>query len=349
MATFEEERRDHEVMRLTTVVRGGRYNSRAMRSDTENVPPALEAKNISRLYMSSRRGVSDVSLRVERGEVFGLMGPNGSGKSTLLRVLSTAIAPNSGGFRVGGVDGLREKREVRARMGLMVDRPTHYDDLTGRANAYFFARAYGMEEAKAEGALAELFDYFDLAEYADDRVKTYSYGMRKKLALIEALAHGPEVLLLDEPSLGLDYTSQLAYQSRIRALAASGVAVLLASNQVDEVESLCDRAAFLHRGKVVAEGTPEDLISRVEGVRRIVATLRNPVEYGTISEVGGVERVVPEGRDLILHCEERPGIVADVVAGIVRSGGDIVNLSVQKPNLEDVFVQLTGEALRDEV
>jgi ABC-2 type transport system ATP-binding protein len=336
-------------MRLTTILRGGRYNSRAMRSNTHNSPPGLEAKNISCHYKSSGRGVSDVSLRVERGEVFGLMGPNGSGKSTLLRVLSTAIAPDSGSFVVGGVDGLKEKREVRARMGLMVDRPTHYDDLTGRANAYFFARAYGMEETKAQGALAELFDYFDLAEYADDRVKTYSYGMGKKLALIEALAHGPEVLLLDEPSLGLDYTSQLAYQSRIRALASSGVAVLLASNQVDEIESLCDKAAFLHRGKVVAEGTPEDLISSVEGVRRIVATLSNPVEYDSLADLGGVERVVPEGRDLIIHCEERPGIVADVVAGIVRSGGDIVNLSVQRPNLEDAFVKLTGEALRDEV
>jgi ABC-2 type transport system ATP-binding protein len=320
-----------------------------MRPETENASPALEAKNISRLYKSSGRGVSGVNMRVERGEVFGLMGPNGSGKSTLLRVLSTAIAPDSGSFFVGGVDGLKEKRKVRARMGLMVDRPTHYDDLTGRANAYFFARAYGVEEAKAEGALAELFKYFDLADYADDRVKTYSYGMGKKLALIEALAHGPEVLLLDEPSLGLDYTSQLAYQSRIRALAASGVAVLLASNQVDEVEALCDRAAFLHRGEVVAEGTPEVLISRVEGVRRIVATLRNPVKYGSLVEVCGVERVVPEGRDLIFHCEERPGIVAEVVEGIVRSGGDIVNLSVQRPNLEDVFVKLTGEALRDEV
>jgi ABC-2 type transport system ATP-binding protein len=320
-----------------------------MRSESKNAPSALEAKNISRLYKSSGRGVSDVSLRVERGEVFGLMGPNGSGKSTLLKVLSTAIGPDSGSFFVGGVDGLKEKREVRARMGLMVDRPTHYDDLTGRANAYFFARAYGMEKAKAEGALAELFEYFDLAEYADDRVKTYSYGMGKKLALIEALAHGPEVLLLDEPSLGLDYTSQLAYQSRIRALTGSGIAVLLASNQVDEVEALCDRAAFLHRGEVIAEGTPEDLISRVEGVRRIVATLRNPVEYGSVAQIGGVQRVVPEGRDLIFHCEERLGIVADVVAGIVRSGGDIVNLSVQKPNLEDVFVKLTGEALKDEV
>ena len=333
----------------TTMVWGGRYNSRAMSSSAENAPPALEANEISLHYKSSGRGISDVELRVERGEVFGLMGPNGSGKSTLLRVISTAIVPDSGRFRVRDMDGLNEKRRIRARLGLMVDNPTHYDDLTGRANAYFFARAYGMDEAKAEDTLADLFDYFDLAEYADDKVKTYSYGMGKKLALIEAMAHGPEMLLLDEPSLGLDYTSQLAYQSRIRDLASSGVAVLLASNQIDEVESLCDRAAFLHRGKVIAEGTPQDLISRVEGVRRVVATLRNPVEYGSMAEVGGVHRVVPEGRDLIFHCEERPGIVADVVAGIVRSGGDIVNLTVQRPNLEDVFVKLTGEALRDEV
>jgi ABC-2 type transport system ATP-binding protein len=315
----------------------------------DTVRPALEAKSVSRLYKSSGRGVSDVSFSVARGEVFGLMGPNGSGKSTLLRVLSTAIVPDSGGFRVGGIDGRAEIQRVRARLGLMVDRPTHYDDLTGMANAYFFARAYGMDEAKAEGVLSELFEYFDLAEYADDKVKTYSYGMGKKLALIEALAHGPEVLLLDEPSLGLDYTSQLAYQRRIRDLANAGVAVLLASNQVDEVESLCDRAAFLHRGKLVAEGTPENLISSVRGVTRIVATLRNPVQYGPIAVVGGVQRIVPEGNDLVFHCDERPGMVADVVAGIVHAGGDIVSLSVERPNLEDVFVKLTGEALRDEV
>jgi ABC-2 type transport system ATP-binding protein len=330
----------------TTVRPGERYNSRAMGNATT---PALEAKSLGRLYKSSGRGVSDVSFSVAPGEVFGLMGPNGSGKSTLLRVLSTAIAPDSGGFRVGGVDGLEEKRKVRARLGLMVDRPTHYDDLTGMANAYFFARAYGMDEGKAESVLAEHFDYFDLAEYADDKVKTYSYGMGKKLALIEALAHGPEVLLLDEPSLGLDYTSQPAHQRRIRDLAEGGVAVLLASNHVDEVESLCDRAAFLHRGKLVAEGTPEELISSVQGVTRIVATLRNPVEYGSIVDVDGVERIVPEGRDLVFHCDERPGVVADVVAGIVHAGGDIVNLSVERPNLEDVFVKITGEALRDEV
>jgi ABC-type multidrug transport system ATPase subunit len=292
--------------------------------------------------------VEGVNVSVGRGESFGLVGPNGSGKSTLLRVLSTAAEPDSGGFRVGGADGLREKREVRARLGLMVDRPTHYGDLSGWANAYFFARLYGMEEKKAEGALSELFEYFDLAAYRDDRVKTYSYGMGKKLALIEALAHGPEVLLLDEPSLGLDYTSQLALQRKIRDLSASGVAVVLASNQVDEVEALCDRVAFLHKGRLVAEGTPEDLISSLEGVRRIVATLRNPVAYQPIGDVAGVDRVVPEGRHLVVHCEERPGIVADVVAGVVRAGGDITDLAVRRPSLEDVFVKLTGEALRDE-
>src|ERR671926_437333 len=125
--------------------------------------PALYAQSITRLYETSGRGVSEVSLEIQPGEVFGLLGPNGSGKSTLLRVLSTAIAPDSGTFRVGYADGLQEKREVRAKTGLMVDRPTHYGDLSGWANAFFFARSYGMEEEKAASALAELFDYFDLA------------------------------------------------------------------------------------------------------------------------------------------------------------------------------------------
>ena len=282
------------------------------------------------------------------GEVFGLMGPNGSGKSTLLRVLSTAVSPESGSFTVGGVDGLARPREVRAKTGLMMDRPTHYGDLSGWANAYFFARAYDVEEGKVDGVLSELFDYFDLAEYKDDKAKTYSYGMGKKLALVEALAHGPGLLLLDEPSLGLDYTSQLAYQRRIRDLKENGVAIVLGSNQVDEVESLCDRVAFLHRGKLVAGGTPEELISSIKGVRRIMATLRNPVDYEPVVEVSGVDRVVPEGRDLVVHCEDRPGIVADVVAAVVACGGDITDLSVRRPNLEDVYVKLTGEALRNE-
>jgi ABC-type multidrug transport system ATPase subunit len=309
---------------------------------------ALEAENITRRYKSSGRGVTDASLVVADGEILGLVGPNGSGKSTLLRVLSTAIEPDSGSFRVLGADGVREKRKVRARLGLMVDRPTHYGDLSGWANAYLFARSYGMEERKAERALAELFDYFDLAEYKDDKVKTYSYGMGKKLALVEAIAHGPDLLLLDEPSLGLDYTSQLAFQRKVRELAGAGAAVVLASNRVDEVEALCDRVMFLHRGRVVAEGTPEALISSLKGVRRVVATLHNPVEYGSVAEVAGAERVVPEGRDLVVHCEERRGVVADVVAAITDAGGDIVNLSVERPNLEDVFMELTGEGLERE-
>ena len=310
-------------------------------------PTALEAENITRHYKSSGRGVENVSFELRPGEVFGLVGPNGSGKSTLMRVLSTAIAPESGTFRIGGVNGLEERREARAKMGLVVDRPTHYGDLSGWGNAYLFARSYGMEEGKAQSVLAELFDYFGLAEYRDDRTKTYSYGMGKKLALIEAIAHGPELLLLDEPSLGLDYTSQLAYQAKIRELAATGVAVLVASNQVDEVEAMCERVAFLHRGRLVALGTPESFVSSLEGTRRIVATLRNPVEYGALATVPGVERVTTEGRDLVIHCAERPGLVADVVAGLVDAGGDITDLAVRRPSLEDVYVNLTGEALRD--
>jgi ABC-type multidrug transport system ATPase subunit len=309
-------------------------------------PPVLEATDLTLRYGSSGRGISGVSLSVHEGEVYGLVGPNGSGKSTLLRVLSTAIEPSGGRFTIGGADGVREKRRVRAKVGLAVDKATHYGDLTGRANTFLFARAYGMPEKAANGAITELLEDFGLTPYADDRAKTYSYGMSKKLALVEAMAHGPELLLLDEPSLGLDYTSQLAFQKKVRQLAESGTAVVLASNQVDEVEALCDRVAFLNGGKVVAGGTPEELTASLRGVLRMVMTLRSPVGYGPLEEVSGVERVVPEGKHLVVHCEERAGIVAEVVAAVGRLGGDIADLSVRRPNLEDVFVKLTGEALR---
>ena len=134
----------------------------------------------------------------------------------------------------------------------------------------------------------------------------------------------------------------------MRELAGAGAAVVLASNQVDEVEALCDSVVFLHRGSLVAEGTPEELVSSLRGVRRIVATLRNPVDYGEVEVVSGVERAVPEGRDLVVHCEDRQGIVAEVVGAIVRAGGEITDLSVRRPNLGDVFVKLTGEALKRE-
>ena len=307
----------------------------------------LKVRNVSRLYKSSGRGIEGISLTVRPGEVYGLMGPNGSGKSTLLRVLSTAMQPDGGGFKIGGNDGLSERRKVRAKTGLMVDRPTHYGDLSGWANAFLFASSYGMPRKKAEQALMELFEYFGLSEYRDERVKNYSYGMGKKLALIEAMAHSPEFLILDEPSLGLDYTSQLAFQRKLRELSSEGVAILLASNQVDEVESLCDRVGFLYKGRILSEGTPEELTATVGGVKRIVATLRNPVGYEPIRDVSGVQQVTTEGRDLVIHCEDQPNIVADVVAGIVAAGGDITDLLVRRPNLEDVFVKLTGEALAD--
>src|SRR5919107_2605877 len=261
--------------------------------DALEKPATLEARNITRLYKGSGRGVTDISFEVHPGEIFGLMGPNGSGKSTLLRVLSTAIAPESGSFRIGGTDGTKERQKARAKMGLMVDRPTHYGDLTGWANAYLFARSYGIDKGKAEGVLAELFDYFGLAEYRDDKVKRYSYGMGKKLALVEALAHGPELLLLDEPSLGLDYASQLAYQKKIRELVASGVAVLVASNQVDEVETLCDRVAFLHQGRLVAVGATEWLVSPPQGDRGIVGTPPHPIQDGGVRGGAGGPRGVP--------------------------------------------------------
>jgi ABC-type multidrug transport system ATPase subunit len=224
-----------------------------------------------------------------------------------------------------------------------------FPGLTVRENVLMGGYVLRRDRALVRRRLRDVEELLPLVrDRATDKAGNLSGGQRRLVEFARSLMLDPKLVLLDEPSLGLDYNSQLAFQRKVRELAGAGTAIVLASNQVGEVESLCDRVIFLHRGRTVAEGTPEELVSSLAGIRRIVATLRNPVEYGAVREVSGVERVVPEGRDLVVHCEDRRGIVAEVVGAIVRTGGDVADLSVRRPNLEDVFVKLTGEALRDE-
>ncbi len=335
-------------MRLTMILPARRYNARMEEPGARKTQPALEAEDLTCFYASSGRGISGVSLTVARGEVFGLMGPNGSGKSTLLRVLSTAIAPDSGSFRVCGADGSKEKRKVRARMGLMVDRPTHYGDLTGRANASFFASLYGMERAKAEGVVAELFDFFDLAEYADDRVKTYSYGMGKKLALVEALAHGPEVLLLDEPCAALDPAGRDEV-IRIMERLGGDTTVIYSTHILQDVERVADQVAIVAEGRRVLQAPMRELLAdgevvvlEVEGNPAPLAAelLRQPyvarAEHAALPRPG-LSRIGPEVADVDAARQAIPALVVghDVV---------LVGLRAEQRTLEEVFLALTAGA-----
>jgi ABC-type multidrug transport system ATPase subunit len=204
----------------------------------------IEAACLTRRYPNGR-GVFDVSLRVEPGEVLGVIGENGSGKTTLVRVLATLEAPTSGRLAWFGLED-RRSPAVRRRLGVALDRPVHFEALTGRQNAEFFAAQYGRLDARR---LDRLFDWASLAEARDLPVSDYSLGMRRRLSLVEALCHDPQLLVLDEPSLALDAGGEIDLGHQLRQRAAAGAAVLLATNDLQLAQAVCDSALELCRGE----------------------------------------------------------------------------------------------------
>jgi ABC-type multidrug transport system ATPase subunit len=220
-------------------------------ADVPAAQAAITARGLTRVY-SSRRGCFDVDLDVDGGEVVALMGINGSGKSTLLSVLSTAEQPTSGEVRWFG-EAATPGPALRRRLGVVGDAPIHFDELTGEQNAYFFARQYGVARDTATSRLDELLAWAGLETSRDLRVEEYSLGMRRRLSIIEALLHAPDLLLMDEPTLGLDHIGAGDLADRLRQEAARGAALVLSTNDAALAERVCDRVLFLHQGRVVSE------------------------------------------------------------------------------------------------
>lgn len=207
------------------------------------MPEVLVADQVTRRHPNGR-GVGDVSMRLAAGEILGLLGDNGSGKTTLLRVLATLDPPDRGRVTWFGIED-RRRPDVRARIGVALDTPVHYASLTGWQNASYFAALYGVQRARRDSRLRELFRWAGIEGARDLRVREYSLGMRRRLTLVEALAHDPELLILDEPTLALDEGGELDLVTRLKRLAADGVAVVLATNDRSLAEVLCDHSLDL--------------------------------------------------------------------------------------------------------
>ena len=203
--------------------------------------------------------VDDLSLTVERGEVFGFLGPNGAGKTTTIRVVAGLSLPTSGSVTVGGVDVLANPVEAKAMMGYIPDRPYLYEKLTGRELLQFVTNLYRREWSECEPAAIELLRYFDLEAWIDARIENLSHGMKQKLVIISALVHDPAVLIIDEPMVGLDALAQRQVKQLFRRLVDEGKTVFLTTHTLSVAEAVCDRIAIIHRGRIVATGTTADL------------------------------------------------------------------------------------------
>ncbi|HEX5046190.1 MAG TPA: ABC transporter ATP-binding protein [Gammaproteobacteria bacterium] len=299
-----------------------------------------------------RRILDEVGFAVGPGEIVGLLGPNGAGKTTTLGVLSTLLRPSGGSVRVAGYDVVSHTKAVRAAIGRVPQDIALYPRLTGRENARFFARLRGLKAAAARRAADDALASVDLLPRADDRAATYSGGMQRRLNLACGLLASPPVLLLDEPTVGVDPQSLERIVTTIRAQAANGAALLYSTHHMDEAEQLCDRVVLIDRGRVLATGTPRKLVASAGVELRVDVATQAALRDGWLAGLAGVRVLESDGPQRAGRHDVAVAIDSLELAPRVleRASGEratVLEFRVQRASLHDAFLALTGRASRD--
>jgi ABC-2 type transport system ATP-binding protein len=280
---------------------------------------AIEATDLEFSY-AHENAVDGVSLYVETGEILGFLGPNGAGKSTTIKMLTGQLKPDAGEISVLGVDMEKNRETIQARMGVCFEEKNHYNNMSARENLAFFGRLFDIEDLDIDGLLGTV----DLIDRADDRVSSFSKGMRQRLLMARAIANRPDVLFLDEPTDGLDPVSAQAIRRVIKEQASHGAAVLLTTHDMMEADQLSDRVSFINEGKVLVNDTPENL-KLAHGKRSVKVRTRDGGEVSEtvipLDESGAGDRL----RDLLTD--------------------DLMTIHTEEATLEDIFIQMAGRGL----
>jgi ABC-2 type transport system ATP-binding protein len=307
---------------------------------------AIVVEDLRKRY-GTRTALADVSLKVDGGEIVGLLGPNGAGKSTALSILATLLPFDEGRVRIGGHELPRDARGARRTLGLVPQDVALYPTLTGRENLIFFARMFGDDRATARGAAARALDLVGLTERADEAVAHYSGGMRRRLNLAAGILHTPRVLLLDEPTAGIDPQSRERIHGAIEQLAHAGAAVLASTHDMEEADRLCGRIVLLDSGRVVASGTTADLVGTCGIAASLSLRTLRPPPPDWLDGLSAVRVLAANGTRATLAVDD-PAAMPVLLARAARAGGEVVELRFDSPTLADAFFKLTGRALRDD-
>lgn len=312
-------------------------------------PPILEAIEISKSY-GSRIALGKVSLAVRPGEIVGLLGPNGAGKTTTLSILSTQMRPDSGRILIGGKPPTSDPRRLGRLLGLVPQSLALYPTLSGAQNVVHFARMQGLSRDEAKRACARVLEEVGLTARAGDAMYSYSAGMKRRLNLACGIVHRPGILLLDEPTVGVDPQSREQILTLVRRLADASSAVIYSTHYIEEAERLCDRVLLIDRGKLIADGTVETLISLSGGRPRMELTYRGNLSEAWLGQVADVREIAPSlsGGKLVLEMTNFAQ-VSEVLQRLRAVDVNVVDFSLHSPNLADAFIALTGRTLRDNV
>jgi ABC-2 type transport system ATP-binding protein len=315
----------------------------------------IETHGLTKTFKVKRKpveAVRGVDLQVQSGEIFGFLGPNGAGKTTTMRMLSTLLDPTSGEAAICGYNLVREPGRVRTQIGYVGQKGGAEVLETGRENLVLQGQLYGMSKSDASQRAAELISRLDLEPFADRLVRTYSGGQRRRLDITMGMMHRPKLLILDEPTTGLDPQSRARIWDEVRNLRSEGITVFLTTHYMDEADGLCDRLAVIDNGKIVGEDTPTALKQRIAGD---IISLGLDLPNGTGAHVKEILHAQPFLREMQesesgmqLYVDRGEEVLPEVLRLLDRNGAAIRTVTLARPTLEDVFLRLTGRSLREE-
>ncbi|MCY7781237.1 MULTISPECIES: linearmycin resistance ATP-binding protein LnrL [unclassified Bacillus (in: firmicutes)] len=310
----------------------------------------LQAENIKKAY-GKKTIVKGISFSLQKGESFGLLGPNGAGKSTTISMISGLVPHDSGRITVGGYVIGKETAKAKQKIGVVPQEIALYPTLTAIENLMFWGKMYGLSHGEAKKRSAEVLEYVGLTERAKDKIETFSGGMKRRINIGAALMHKPELLIMDEPTVGIDPQSRNHILETVKQLNETGMTVIYTSHYMEEVEYLCDRIGIIDRGEMIAIGTKTDLCSRLGGDTIIQLTVSGMDEafLFAIRSLAHVNNVTVQESELKIDISaaRHEKVVTSLLAEAAAHHINLLSLQVQEPNLERLFLNLTGRTLRD--
>lgn len=305
-------------------------------------------KNVVKMY-GENIVLDNLNLDIKEGEIFGLLGPNGAGKTTAIHILAGLIDRNSGTVNVFGMPQDMKNLKTRQQMGLVTQEVTIFKDLSAKENLQYFGGLYGLKGRELEDNIKEVLEFVELTDCANKKPGTFSGGMLRRLNIACSLVHKPKFLIMDEPTVAIDPQSRNHILQSVKKIAARGTTILYTSHYMEEIQAICSKIAIMDAGRVIAQGTVEELISQIqhEEIVRVTAITASDILTKELQAIGGVKSVNLVGNEYVIASTVGSGNLNRILEVAQRNGG-VAGFNAEKPNLETVFLTLTGKKLRDE-